>query len=91
MNYYAVKALQARAYLWFGDTQKAYEAAQAVITAKDEDGNPRFRLGTAGVLVKAVLPYLVNRCFHFIGLIYKINIPNCSVEMASIKEPRKQR
>ena len=48
MNYYAVNALQARAYLWFGDTQKAYEAAQAVITAKDEDGNPRFRLGTAG-------------------------------------------
>ena len=48
MNYYAVKALQACAYLWFGDTQKAYEAAQAVITAKDEDGNPRFRLGTAG-------------------------------------------
>ena len=48
LNYYAVKALQARAYLWFGDTQKAYEAAQAVITAKDEDGNPRFRLGTAG-------------------------------------------
>lgn len=47
MNYYAVKALQARAYLWFGEGQHAYKAASSVINAKDETGSLRFRLGTA--------------------------------------------
>lgn len=32
-NYYAVKALQARICTWFGDEDKAYSAAKAVITA----------------------------------------------------------
>ena len=32
MNYYAVKALQARFYLYTGQTKKAYEAAKAVYT-----------------------------------------------------------
>ncbi|WP_316815173.1 RagB/SusD family nutrient uptake outer membrane protein [Pedobacter nyackensis] len=47
MNYYAVKALQARAYLWFGSTKEAYESASSVISAKDPDGNFKFRLGTS--------------------------------------------
>ncbi|RPD39933.1 RagB/SusD family nutrient uptake outer membrane protein [Chitinophaga barathri] len=46
MNYYAVKALQARAYLWFQDNAAAYAAAKAVIEAKNPDGNAKFRLGT---------------------------------------------
>ncbi|MBO9153632.1 RagB/SusD family nutrient uptake outer membrane protein [Chitinophaga sp. GCM10012297] len=46
MNYYAVKALQARAYLWFSDNAAAYAAARTVIDAKNPDGNAKFRLGT---------------------------------------------
>lgn len=46
MNYYAVKALQARANLWFQDNSAAYAAAKAVIDAKNPDGNAKFRLGT---------------------------------------------
>lgn len=47
MNYYAVKALQARAYLWFNDTQKAYECAKLLIDAKNEDGSVKFVFGSA--------------------------------------------
>lgn len=47
MNFYAVKALQARAYLWFNDAPKAYEAARFVIDAKNTDGTVKFRLGNA--------------------------------------------
>lgn len=34
MNYYAVKALQARAFLWYGEKENAYAAAMEVIEAK---------------------------------------------------------
>jgi starch-binding outer membrane protein, SusD/RagB family len=47
MNYYAVKALQARAYLWFGDKAEAFEAAKTVIDAVNPDDSPKFRLGSA--------------------------------------------
>lgn len=47
MNYYAIKALQARAYLWFNLRDKAFECAKIVIEAKNADGNPKFRLGTS--------------------------------------------
>ncbi|HTM97848.1 MAG TPA: RagB/SusD family nutrient uptake outer membrane protein [Pedobacter sp.] len=47
INYYAIKGLQARAYLWFGDKQKAYENAKLVIDAKNADSSPKFRLGTS--------------------------------------------
>ena len=46
MNYYAVKALQARAYLWFNNTAKAYECSKVVINATNPDGTVKFRLGT---------------------------------------------
>lgn len=41
-NYYAVKALEARFYLWLGDEKskgKAYVCAKEVINAADEEGN----------------------------------------------------
>lgn len=38
MNYYAVRALQARVYLWRGDYQEAYDAAMEVIGAADDMG-----------------------------------------------------
>lgn len=47
MNYYAIKGLQARAYLWFNLNDKAYQAAKAVIEAKNTDGTTKFRLGTS--------------------------------------------
>ncbi len=50
MNYYAIKGLQARAYLWFGENTKAYEAATLVISAKNTDGSSKYRLGTSADL-----------------------------------------
>ncbi|MBO9632301.1 MAG: RagB/SusD family nutrient uptake outer membrane protein, partial [Chitinophagaceae bacterium] len=52
INYYAIKALQARVHLWFGNKQQAYEAAKFVIDAKDKDGTAKFRLGADADLVK---------------------------------------
>ena len=49
-NYYAVKALEARFYLWLGGDEnkaKAYTCAQEVIGALDEDGQPLFSLGSS--------------------------------------------
>ena len=48
-NYYAVKALEARFYLWLGGTDnktKAYQAAKEVIEATNEDGSYKYKLGT---------------------------------------------
>lgn len=47
MNFYAVKALQARAYLWFNDHPRAYDCAKFVIDAQNPAGGPKFRLGNA--------------------------------------------
>jgi starch-binding outer membrane protein, SusD/RagB family len=47
MNYYAVKALQARANLWFNKNADALAAAKVVIAALNPDGTAKFRLGTA--------------------------------------------
>jgi len=67
LNYYAIKALQARAYLWFGDKQKAYENAKVVIDAKNQDGSAKFRLGTAADMSGANNDFtLVNE--HLFGL-----------------------
>lgn len=45
MNYYAVKALQARAYLWFNQPQNAYDAAKSLIITENLGGGKKFRLG----------------------------------------------
>lgn len=44
LNYWAVKALQARAYLYLGHTGEAYAAAKAVIDAKDKENRPVMEL-----------------------------------------------
>jgi len=44
-NYYAVKALQARANLWFNKPADAYAAAKVVMSALNPDGTPKFKLG----------------------------------------------
>jgi starch-binding outer membrane protein, SusD/RagB family len=51
MNYYAVKALQARAYLWFGNNAEAHEAASVVIEAVNKDNSSKFELASASALV----------------------------------------
>ncbi|SMC87337.1 RagB/SusD family nutrient uptake outer membrane protein [Pedobacter nyackensis] len=65
MNYYAVKALQARAYLWFNNKGKAYECAKMVIDAKDSNGNPMFRLGKLADM--SAKDYVLT-CEHIFGL-----------------------
>lgn len=65
MNYYAVKALQARAYLWFNDKPKAYECAKLVIDAKNTDGSVKFRLGVSADMTSK--DYVLT-CEHIFGL-----------------------
>ena len=40
LNYWAVKALQARMYLYIGETAEANRVAKEIIEAKNVDGNP---------------------------------------------------
>lgn len=47
LNYFAVKALEARAMLWFGEKEKAFQSALEVIDATNPDGSRKFRLGTS--------------------------------------------
>jgi len=44
MNYWAVKALQARMYLYLGNKTKAYQVAKEIITAKDVNGDALMEL-----------------------------------------------
>ena len=46
LNYWAVKALQARFYLYTGKPEKAYTTAMAVINAENPDGARKFTLQT---------------------------------------------
>lgn len=43
-NYYALKALKARIYLYTGDRQNAYKEAMGIINAKNQDGSDYFTL-----------------------------------------------
>lgn len=55
MNYYAVKALKARTYLWFGDNENAFANAKEVIDAKNPDGSTKFTLGTSADMTAGYL------------------------------------
>ncbi|MBK3515845.1 RagB/SusD family nutrient uptake outer membrane protein [Carboxylicivirga marina] len=46
MNYFAVKGVMARFYLWTQNKQKAYEYAMHVIQAQNPDGSYKYNLGT---------------------------------------------
>lgn len=67
MNYYAIKALQARAYLWFGEKEKAYQNAKLVIEAKNADGTDKFSFGTAADMSPTVKNYVLTS-EHIFGL-----------------------
>lgn len=47
MNYYALKGLEARASLWFGEKENALLAAKEVIEAINTDGTAKFPLATS--------------------------------------------
>lgn len=47
MNYYAIKALQARAFLWTGLSADAWKCATEIISAANANGYPKFPLGNA--------------------------------------------
>jgi len=63
MNYYAIKALQARANLWFGKAQDAYAAAKVVIGAVNPDGTAKFRLGIASDMTAGNYALTVEQVF----------------------------
>ena len=65
LNYYAVKALQARANLWFNKPADAYAAAKVVINAVNPDGSTKFRLGTASDMTAK--DYALT-CEHIFGI-----------------------
>lgn len=65
LNYYALKGLQARFYLWTGDKEKAYDAAKVVYDAKNQKGEKQFRLGTSADLTKGDRVFTVE---HLLGL-----------------------
>ena len=54
-NYYAVKAMEARFYLWLGgddNKAKAYDCATEVIEAQDSEGKTVFTLGSTDNIAK---------------------------------------
>lgn len=65
MNYYAAKASQARAYLWFNQPKKAYDAAQTLIMSRNKGGDKKFRLGR---LLDFDNADYVLTCEHIFGL-----------------------
>lgn len=78
MNYWAVKALQARMYMYIGETEKAYDAAMEVIRAKLSDGrdvvtlSSQFDYGTTGNSFSSV-----SECLFALVMsnLYDISVP----------------
>lgn len=91
-NYYAVKALEARFYLWLGGEKKAdaYQCAQEVITAVDNSESPLFRLGNTTELTNE--DYVFS-CEHILSLYdYKLydKIESAFTESARYKKDKGQ-
>ncbi len=68
MNYHAVCGLIARAYLWIGEDEEAYNSAMEVIEATDRPGD-QLRLGTESDFANK--DYALN-CEHILS-IYRFN------------------
>lgn len=47
MNYYAIKGLEARAHLWYGNKSEALAASKVIIEAKKQNGDLKFPLATS--------------------------------------------
>lgn len=66
LNYWAVKALEARVLLYIGDETGAYAAARAVIDAVGPDGNPVMKLsGSTDIAAKYMA--CPNECLFYIS------------------------
>ena len=66
LNYWAVKALQARIHLYLGEIEDAYRIAKEIIDAKGADGNPLIKLSGTDDLA---LGYnaLPNECLFYVS------------------------
>lgn len=66
LNYYAVKALEARMLLYTGDKAGAYAAAKAVIDAKDKKGNPVMTMSGRDDIANGRMAY-PNECLFYMS------------------------
>ncbi len=66
LNYWAVKALEARMLLYLGDKTGAYAAARAVIDAKDKNGNPVMTMSGRNDIALGHMAY-PNECLFYIS------------------------
>ena len=66
LNYWAVKALEARMLLYIGDKPGAYAAAKAVIDAQDTKGNPVMKMSGVADISSLYLA-CPNECLFYIS------------------------
>ena len=66
LNYWAVKALQARMHLYLGENEDAYRIAKEIIDAKDPDGAPVIELSGASDLA-AGYNALPHECLFYVS------------------------
>jgi starch-binding outer membrane protein, SusD/RagB family len=73
MNYYALKGLQARIHLWYGNNSDAYTAARTVLDAVNPDGLVKFRLGSSADMAAGDFVLTAEHIFsiHDFGLFTK--------------------
>jgi starch-binding outer membrane protein, SusD/RagB family len=83
LNYYAAKALLARAYLWMQDKEKAMQQAQQILAEVLVPGKPIFKMGVANasVLVPADFDHLFVSEVMF--SLYTINRKNIFASLFS--------
>ena len=67
MNYWAIKALKARTYLYLGDKTKAYENAIAILDGKGADGNSIMNLSGHNDLVEKSYKGCPNECIWYLS------------------------
>lgn len=66
LNYWAVKALEARMHLYVGETQDAYRVAMEIIDAQGADGAPVIELSGAADIASGYKA-LPNECLFYIS------------------------
>ncbi len=90
LNYYAAKALLARAYLWMQDKENALKEAQEVLTAALEPGKPIFKMGVANpAAIPADFDHMIMSEVMF--SLYKVNRQNIYTTYFSPDVPKETR
>jgi hypothetical protein len=90
LNYYAAKALLARAYLWMQDKEKALQEAQEILAAVLEPGKPVFRIGVANpAAIPADFDHMIMSEVMF--SLYKVNRQNIYTTFFSPDVPKETR